>query len=189
MGDLRNHVRPWLGGTWCQWGAPMGSVGLITTGYPLLPTAQVKLSPTRATKAAVLSTPRRRALKQNKRSRGNEPNLFATGPRPPQECGRMVTTGGSHGDAEPQHPHSRPRHPGVSTMLPLLLLLLPAAHGIGESSHASEMGSGFPLALRGSSVHRHQDLAEPGGVGQLIPILFWILFWVSPLVSGVTDVG
>lgn len=126
---------------------PVGSVVLVTTGYPLLPTARVKLSPTHATKAAVLSTPRRRALKQNKRSRGNEPNLFATGP---QECGRMVTTGGSHGDAEPQHPHSRSRHPGVSTMLPLLLLLLPAAHGIGESSHASGMGSGFPSPLRGS---------------------------------------
>ncbi|XP_029817118.1 ras GTPase-activating protein 4 [Manacus vitellinus] len=46
-----------------------------------------------------------------------------------------VTTGGSHGDAELNYPHSRPRHPGVRTMLPLLpllpllLLLLPAAHG------------------------------------------------------------
>ncbi|XP_041338737.1 uroplakin-3b-like protein 1 [Pyrgilauda ruficollis] len=35
------------------------------------------------------------------------------------------------GDAEPQ-PHSRPRHPGARTMLPLLLLLLPAAHGIAR---------------------------------------------------------
>ncbi|NXH91544.1 UPK3B protein, partial [Edolisoma coerulescens] len=29
-------------------------------------------------------------------------------------------------------PHSRPRHPGARTMLPLLLLLLPAAHAIAE---------------------------------------------------------
>ncbi|NXA99410.1 UPK3L protein, partial [Cnemophilus loriae] len=29
-------------------------------------------------------------------------------------------------------PHSRPRHPGAGTMLPLLLLLLPAAHGIAQ---------------------------------------------------------
>ncbi|XP_064533862.1 uroplakin-3b-like protein 1 isoform X2 [Pseudopipra pipra] len=49
-----------------------------------------------------------------------------------------VTTGGSHGDAELNYPHSRPRHPGVRTMLPLLpllpllLLLLPAAHGAVE---------------------------------------------------------
>ncbi|NXA03773.1 UPK3L protein, partial [Sapayoa aenigma] len=30
------------------------------------------------------------------------------------------------------HPHSHPRHPGACTMLPLLLLLLPTAHGIVE---------------------------------------------------------
>ncbi|XP_058673941.1 uroplakin-3b-like protein 1 [Ammospiza caudacuta] len=35
------------------------------------------------------------------------------------------------GDAE-QLPHSRPRHRGARTMIPLLLLLLPAAHGIVE---------------------------------------------------------
>ncbi|XP_068066147.1 uroplakin-3b-like protein 1 [Anomalospiza imberbis] len=36
------------------------------------------------------------------------------------------------GDAEPRQPHSRPRHQGARTMLPLLLLLLPAAHGIDQ---------------------------------------------------------
>ncbi|XP_050178085.1 uroplakin-3b [Myiozetetes cayanensis] len=40
--------------------------------------------------AAVPNTPRRRALKHNKRSRGNEPNLFAAGLRSVQECGRLV---------------------------------------------------------------------------------------------------
>ncbi|XP_030088756.2 uroplakin-3b-like protein 1 [Serinus canaria] len=39
------------------------------------------------------------------------------------------------GDAEPQLPHSRPRHPGARIMLPLLLLLLPAAHGIDQVRH------------------------------------------------------
>uniref|UniRef100_A0A8C5U2Z6 Uroplakin 3B n=1 Tax=Malurus cyaneus samueli TaxID=2593467 RepID=A0A8C5U2Z6_9PASS len=72
------------------------------------------------------------------------PNLFATGLRPLQECGRLVTTGGSHGDAEPEHPHSRPRHRSARTMLPLLLLLLPVAHGIGESIDAIGMDSAFP---------------------------------------------
>lgn len=137
MEDLKSHVGPWFGGTWCRCGGHLlPLVGCITTGYPLLPAARVNLSPTHATNAAVLSAPRRRALKHNKCSRGNEPNLFATGLRPLQECGRLVTTAGSHGDAEPQNPHSRPRHPGASIMLPLLLLLLPAAHGIGESSDA-----------------------------------------------------
>lgn len=74
-------------------------------------------------------------------------------------------------------------------MLPLLLLLLPAAHGIGESSHAIGTGSGFPLALRGSPERRHQGPAEPGGAGQPMPPPFWALFWVSPLVSGVIDSG
>ncbi|NXP40298.1 UPK3L protein, partial [Leiothrix lutea] len=32
-------------------------------------------------------------------------------------------------------PHSRPRHSGVHTMIPLLLLLLPAAHGIAQLSY------------------------------------------------------
>lgn len=130
--------------------APVGSAGCTTPGCPSLPIAWVKLSPTHATNAAVLSTPRRRVLKHNKRFRGNEPNLFATGLRPLQECGRLVTTGGSHGDTEPQRSHSRPRHPGARTMLPLLLLLLPAAHAIGESKDAIGMDSGFPLALRWS---------------------------------------
>ncbi|XP_032563752.1 uroplakin-3b [Chiroxiphia lanceolata] len=48
------------------------------------------LSPTRATNVAVLNTLRRRALKHNKCSQGNEPNLFAAGLRPVQECGRLV---------------------------------------------------------------------------------------------------
>ncbi|XP_063258544.1 uroplakin-3b-like isoform X2 [Prinia subflava] len=117
----------------------------MATGYPLLPIARVKLPPTLATEAAVLSTPRRRALKQNKGSRGNEPNLFAAGLRPGQECGRLVTTGGSHGDAEPQRPHSHPRQPGVRTMLPLLLLLLPAAHGIAQLGYRPALTKDPPL--------------------------------------------
>ncbi|XP_009069376.1 PREDICTED: uncharacterized protein LOC103798847, partial [Acanthisitta chloris] len=72
------------------------------------------------------------ALKHNKCSRGNEPNLFAVGLRLVQECGRLVTTGESHWDAEPNRLHSCPRHPGTSTMLPLLLLLLPVAHGVDK---------------------------------------------------------
>lgn len=38
-------------------------------------------------------------------------------------------------------------------MLPLLLLLLATAHGLGESTNAIGLGWGSP----GSPVHRHQD--------------------------------
>lgn len=50
-------------------------------------------------------------------------------------------------------------------MLPLLLLLLPAARGIGESGHATGTGSGFPPALRGSPERRHQDPLSLEGQG------------------------
>ncbi|NXV08283.1 UPKL2 protein, partial [Cettia cetti] len=42
-------------------------------------------------------------------------------------------------------PHSRPRHPGVSTMLPLLLLLLPAAHGIAQLGYRPALTKDPPL--------------------------------------------
>ncbi|XP_074016983.1 uncharacterized protein [Numenius arquata] len=58
------------------------------------------------------------------------PTCLPPGPWLAQECGRLAAAGGSRGDAEPKHPHSRPRHPGTHTMLPLLLLLLAAAHGL-----------------------------------------------------------
>ncbi|XP_056362897.1 uroplakin-3b-like protein 1 isoform X2 [Oenanthe melanoleuca] len=57
----------------------------------------------------------------------------------------MVTTGGSRGDAEPQKPHSRPRHTGARTMLPLLLLLLPAAHGIAQLGYTPALTTEPPL--------------------------------------------
>ncbi|NXQ27385.1 UPK3B protein, partial [Alaudala cheleensis] len=42
-------------------------------------------------------------------------------------------------------PHSCPRHPGVSTMLPLLLLLLPAAHGIVRLGYRPVLTQDPPL--------------------------------------------
>ncbi|NXT65966.1 UPK3B protein, partial [Chaetops frenatus] len=42
-------------------------------------------------------------------------------------------------------PHSRPRHPGARTMLPLLLLLLPAAHGIAQLRYRPALTQKPPL--------------------------------------------
>ncbi|NWU35597.1 UPK3B protein, partial [Hylia prasina] len=42
-------------------------------------------------------------------------------------------------------PHSRPRHPGVCTMLPLLLLLLPAAHGVVHLKYTPALTTEPPL--------------------------------------------
>lgn len=67
-------------------------------------------------------------------------------------------------------------------LLPLLLLLLPAAQGTGESTHATGMGQG------GHPGHGHQEPPEPGGVGQVMPPLFRILFRASPPVSA-ADIG
>ncbi|XP_075296408.1 uroplakin-3b-like protein 1 isoform X2 [Opisthocomus hoazin] len=48
----------------------------------------------------------------------------------------LAAAGGSRGDAEPGRPHSRPRHPGTRTMLPLLLPLLATAHGLVRLAYA-----------------------------------------------------
>ncbi|NXR56372.1 UPK3L protein, partial [Hippolais icterina] len=42
-------------------------------------------------------------------------------------------------------PHSCPRHPGACTMLPLLLLLLPAAHGIAQLKYKPALTKEPPL--------------------------------------------
>lgn len=113
---------------------------------------------------------------------GNEPDLFATGPRPAQECGWLAAAGGSHGDAEPGRLHSCLWHPVICTMFPLLLLLLATAHGLGESANASGLGWGSSLSPACGGPLRKGTRTLPGAwkcrAADAPPP-----FWVPPLLS------
>ncbi|XP_071621792.1 uncharacterized protein [Heliangelus exortis] len=101
-----------------------------------------------------------------------------------QECGRMVAAGGSHGDTQPGCPHSRSRHPGSRTMLPLLLLLLVTAHGLDELSYVPELAM---KSLEGQITTTTFVLEQPRCIfkfqGNDSNIMIWLVVAVPEAIS------